>query len=123
MHIGAAEVARRRATEGTDDADPDVLLADHKSRRMRVEDLAVVALGPGLPVRGCLHVQAHIRKLGREGDRHEKCVLLGAGEDLLAKSLFGMGGVDREAGNATHHEYPLTKEISPAPSTNPLLLP
>ena len=67
MDVGAAVVAGRRAAEGTDDADPYVLLAHQQGRRMRVEHLAEVALGAGPPVRGGLHEESDVRQLGSEG--------------------------------------------------------
>ena len=100
VHVRAAEVADCRVREGTDEADPHVLLLKQQRRRMRVDDAAEVALGAGLPVRGCLHVEAEVGKLRREGGRDQERVFFGVGEDLLGQSVLVVGGVDFEGRHA-----------------------
>src|SRR2546421_1553555 len=65
VHVRAAEVADCRVHEGTHEADPHVPLLKQQRRWVRVDDAAEVALGAGLPVRRCLHVEAEGGELGR----------------------------------------------------------
>src|SRR5206468_1091560 len=51
VDVRAAVVAGGGAAERADDADPHVLLAQEEGWRMRIQDLAEVALGAWLPVR------------------------------------------------------------------------
>ncbi len=100
LEVRAPVVANGGFGEWTDDADPYVLLSQQKRGRMRIEDLAEVALGSRLPVCRCLHVEADVGQLGREGGRDEQGVLVGVGEELLGQAIFVVGAVDRERGDA-----------------------
>src|SRR5262245_42475772 len=100
VNVGAAEVARRRAAEGSDDADPHVLLPDEQGRRVSVDDPGLVALGAGLPVRGGLHVEAEVGQLWGEGRGDEHRVELGVGEELLGQPVLVMSRIDPESRHA-----------------------
>src|SRR5260370_7218784 len=67
---------------------------------MCIENLAEITLAPGLPVRGRLHVKAHVRELGREGGRDQHRVLIGIREELFGEAIFVVSAVDGEGWNA-----------------------
>src|SRR4029077_3622753 len=96
LQVRASVVADGGSTERADDAHPDVLLAQQQRGRMRIEDLAEVALAPRLPVRRGLHVQAHIWELGCERGRDQHRVLIRIREELLGESIFVVSAVDLE---------------------------
>src|SRR5712692_4630518 len=100
LQVRAAVVADGGSAERTDDADPDVLLAQEKSGRMSVQDLSEIALAARLPVRRGLHVEAHVGELGRESGRDEQRVFVRVGEELLGQSVFVVSAVDRERWDA-----------------------
>src|SRR5579859_2312248 len=96
LQVGTLKIADRTAAEGADDAHPDVLLTHEQGRRVGVDDTAEVAFRARLPVRGCLHVKAHVGKLRAEVGGDEQGVLVRVGEDLLGQPVLVMGRVDLE---------------------------
>ncbi len=67
---------------------------------MCIENLAEVALAPGLPVRGSLHVQAHVRELRCEGGCDQHRVLIGIREELFGEAIFVVSAVNGECRDA-----------------------
>src|SRR5260370_6900635 len=67
---------------------------------MCIENLAEVTLAPGLPVRGGLHVQAHVRELRCEGCPDQHRVLIGIREELFGEAILVVSAVDGECRDA-----------------------
>jgi hypothetical protein len=100
LQVRALEVADGGSAEGPDDADPHVLLTHQQGGRMRVEDLAEVALRPRLPMSRGLHVELHVGQLRSEGGADQDRVFLGIREVVLGQAVFVMSAVDGEPRSA-----------------------
>jgi len=100
LEIGALEIADRGSAEGTDDADPHVLLAHQERGWVGVEDLAEVALGPRLPMGPGLYVELHVRQLRSEGRADQDRVFFWIREVIFGQAVLVVRAVDGEPGSA-----------------------